>query len=70
MYKLGFLILGLCILVDRGKMQVLINWLWIFGFWLSMSKLALLILNLWTLIVIGRLRFAGSWFLIFGFWST
>jgi hypothetical protein len=25
MYKLGFLILGLCILVDRGKMQVLIN---------------------------------------------
>jgi hypothetical protein len=45
MYRLRFLILGLCILVDKGKMQVLITWLWIFGVWLSMSKLGLLIFN-------------------------
>jgi hypothetical protein len=70
MYRLGFLILGLCILVDRSKMQVLITWLWIFGFWLSMSKLRLLIFKLWTLMVIRRLRFTGSWFLIYGFWWT
>jgi hypothetical protein len=70
MYKLGFLILGLCILVDRGKMQVLITWLWISRFWLSMSKLRLLIFNLWTLVVIGRLGFVGFLFLIFGFWWT
>jgi hypothetical protein len=60
MCRLRFLILGLCILVDRGKMQVLITWSWFFGFWLSMSKLGLLIFNLSTLVVIGRLGFAGS----------
>ncbi len=46
--------------VNKGKMHVLITWLWSFGFWLSMSKLGLLIFNMWTLVVKGRLGFAGS----------
>lgn len=64
MYKLGFLILVYAFWWIRSKMQVLITWLSIFGFWLSMSR----VVNFQSMNFGGHKKNRVCWYLILNFW--